>query len=70
MDDSIYGGMIMVDSIIISYDNSSNDIPILLVGKKRPNQSVEIVNAFQGDEATELYKRLTTVKKSKGDSNG
>ena len=56
----------MVDSIIISYDNSSNDIPILLVGKKRPNQSVEIVNAFQGDEATELYSRLTTVKKIKG----
>ena len=55
----------MVDSIIISYDNSRNDIPILLVGKKRPNQSVEIVNAFQGDEAEELYNKLITKKENK-----
>ena len=59
----------MVDSVIFSYDNQSNDIPILIVGRKRKNQSVEIVNAFQGDEAIDLYTRLTTVKKSEGDSN-
>lgn len=58
--------MIMIDSVIVSYDNQSNDVPILIVGKKRPNQSVDIINAFQGDEATELYDRLTTVKKIKG----
>ena len=60
----------MVGSVIVSYDNQSNDIPILIVGRKRKNQSVEIINAFQGDEATELYKRLTTVKKPEGDLNG
>ena len=60
----------MVGSVIVSYDNQSNDVPILIVGKKRLNQSVEIINAFQGDEATELYKRLTTVKKPEGDLNG
>ena len=59
----------MIASVIVSYDNQSNDIPILIVGKKRLNQSVEIINAFQGDEAVELYTRLTTVKKSEGDSN-
>ena len=59
----------MIGSVIVSYDNQSNDIPILIVGKKRLNQSVEIINAFQGDEAIELYTRLTTVKKSEGDSN-
>ena len=59
----------MIGSVIVSYDNQSNDIPILIVGKKRLNQSVEIINAFQGDEAIELYNRLTTVKKSEGDSN-
>lgn len=60
----------MVGSVIVSYDNQSNDIPILIVGRKRKNQSVEIIDAFQGDEATKLYKRLTTVKKSEDDSNG
>ena len=56
----------MVGSVIVSYDNQSNYVPILIVGKKRLNQSVEIINAFQGDEATELYKRLTTVKNTRG----
>lgn len=51
----------MIDSIIVSYDDQSNDEPILIVGKKRMNQSVEIVNAFQGMEAKELYEKLITV---------
>lgn len=59
----------MIDSVIVSYDNQSNDEPILIVGRKRKNQSVEIINAFQGDEAVELYTRLTTVKKPEGDLN-
>ena len=58
----------IVDAIIVSYDNSSNDIPILIVGRKRFNQSMNIINAFQGDEAVELYTRLTTIK-DKDDSN-
>lgn len=58
----------IVDAIIVSYDNSSNDIPILIVGRKRFNQSMDIINAFQGDEAVELYTRLTTIK-DKDDSN-
>ena len=70
MDDSGWGGMIMVGSVIVSYDNQSNDIPILIVGRKRKNQSVEVINAFHGDEAVELYTKLTTVKKSEDDSNG
>lgn len=52
----------MTTSIIVSYYNLPPDIPILIVGRKRPNQSVEIINAFEGDEAVELYTRLTTVK--------
>lgn len=56
----------MNDAIIVSYDDHSNDVPILMVGRKRLNESTEIINAFDGDEAKELYKRLTTVK---GDSN-
>ena len=56
----------MNDAIIVSYDDHSNDVPILIVGRKRLNRSVEIINAFQDDEAVELYNRLITVKKTRG----
>lgn len=50
-------------SLIIEYDiNHTTDIATLIVGLKRPDEMIEIVNAFQGDEATELYKKLTTKK--------
>ena len=54
----------MVDSILVSVDFSNkNDTGVMVVGRKRMNQSVEIINAFQGDEARELYERLITAKK-------
>lgn len=37
---------------------------ILIVGKKRKGNALEIVNAFLGEEAEELYNRLITVKKA------
>ena len=47
-------------SIIVSYDASENgDETILLVGKKNPNEIIKIVNAFQGEEAKDLWKKLT-----------
>lgn len=53
----------MVDTILIGVDFANNDYTgVLIVGRKRTNQSVEIINAFQGEEAKELYKRLTTKK--------
>ena len=56
---------VVSESLIIGVDFSRGvDTGVLIVGKKRMNQSVEIINAFQGEEAQELYKRLITVKKS------
>lgn len=53
----------MVDSLIISIDTANGrDNTVLIVGRKTFGQQVEIVNAFQGNEALELYSRLTTVK--------
>lgn len=50
-------------SLIIGYDiNSSTDNAILIVGRKRMNESTEIINAFQGKEAVELYEKLITKK--------
>lgn len=57
----------MVDSILVSVDFSNkNDTGVMVVGRKRMNQSVEIINAFQGDEARELYEKLVTKKKEGG----
>ena len=51
------------DNLIIGFDFSKGeDVGVLIVGRKQLNQSVEIINAFQGKEAEEIYKRLTTVK--------
>lgn len=54
----------MTDSILIGFDRKSDSIDqaVLIVGKKRPNQSVEIVNAFEGIEAIKLYEKLITRK--------
>jgi hypothetical protein len=55
----------MEDTILVSCVKSSDDAePILVVGRKRPNESLEIVNAFQGEEATYLYKKLITKKEN------
>ena len=56
----------MTDSILIGFDRKSDSVDqaVLIVGKKRPNQSVEIVNAFEGIEAIELYEKLITRKEN------
>lgn len=55
--------MNITDTVLVSYDyNAGKDNAVLIVGRKRPNQSVEIINAFQGEEAKELYKKLITKK--------
>lgn len=54
----------ITDTLLVSIDLATNgDNAVLLVGRKRPNETVDIVNAFQGEEAVELYNRLITVKK-------
>ncbi len=55
----------IVGSLIIGYDVAhSTDNAVLIVGKKEPNQSVKVINAFEGEEAYELYKKLITKKES------
>ena len=48
-----------IDVLLVSYDNLSNDKPVLIVGRKGKRETVQIVNAFQDEEAEELYKKLT-----------
>lgn len=54
---------IKTESILVSvtYD-ADNNINLMVVGKKLPNESVDIVNAFQGEDAARLYNELITTK--------
>lgn len=53
----------LTDTILVSYDyTNGKDNSVLIVGRKTPGQVVDIINAFQGEEAEELYKRLVTKK--------
>ena len=49
-----------VGSVLVSWDFSNGKANgIVLVGKKKPNEAVEIINAFQGKEAVDIYEKLT-----------
>ena len=51
------------ESLLVGVDfTNGEDVGVLIVGRKRPNQSVDIINAFQGKEAEELYKKLIGEK--------
>ena len=51
------------DTILVSYDfTHGKDVSVLIVGRKEPGKAIDIVNAFQGEEAEELYKKLITRK--------
>ena len=48
---------------IVSWDFShGKDVGVLIVGKQE-NGVMKIVNAFQGQEAHDIYEKLSTVKK-------
>ena len=55
----------MEDSIIIGIDLSKGNVNnVMTVGRIRNDQSIEIINVFQGDEPGELYEKLTANKSS------
>lgn len=57
--------MIKTGSVIVSRDFSKGvDVGVLLVGKKKPGGDVEIINAFQGQEAVDIQKGLTTINEA------
>lgn len=51
------------ECLIVSVDfTQGEDTGVLIVGRQRKGK-VDIVNAFQGQEAIDIYKKLITVKK-------
>lgn len=54
-------------SLLVGYSFSDDGNPVLIVGKKDKKQAVEIINAFEGDEAVDIYKKLVGDKKGLDD---
>ena len=51
------------DGLVIGYNfTNGKDSAVLIVGRKKPTEQAEIINAFQGAEAIEIYNKLITPK--------
>lgn len=48
------------DTFLVSFDYTHGDVPVLIVGRREKEKEIDIVNAFKGNEAKELYQKLTT----------
>lgn len=49
---------------LVSFDYTQGDIPVLIVGRRGAEKEIDIINAFKGDKAKELYQSLTAAKES------
>ena len=50
------------DTLLVGFDHSHGDIAVLIIGRKDAGENAQIINQFQGIEATELYRKLVTKK--------
>ena len=54
-------------SVIVAWDyTNGKDKAIAVIGKKIPGQEVKVINAYEGDEAIELVKKLVEKEKKNG----
>lgn len=51
------------DTLFVGFDHRHGDIAVLIIGRKEPGEKVQIINQFQGKEAEELYRKLSTKEK-------
>lgn len=59
------------DTVLVCFDYTrGKDKGILIVGRKNPRRAIDIINAFQGEEAEELYNKLITRKNAEENKNG
>ena len=48
-------------SVIVTFNyKADKDTALLLVGKQNPGKGVQVINAFDGEEAKALWKKLTS----------
>lgn len=52
------------DGLMVGFSRETpTSDPVMVVGRKKLDNTIVVINAFQGDEARELYEKLTTLKK-------
>lgn len=49
-------------TFLVSFDYTHGDIPVLIIGRKGEKKEIDIINAFKGDEAKDLYDLLMDGK--------
>lgn len=54
--------------VSVTYD-ANGKVNLMVIGKKRKNESVKIVNAFQGEDAVCLYNELITKRVHNDEQN-
>ena len=47
------------EAVIVSVSLNEDGTGVLIVGRQKKKNDVEIINAFQGEEAWSLYNKLT-----------
>lgn len=47
-----------VDTILVGFTTNENGSDILIVARKKPNNEPDIINAFEGTEARDIYEKL------------
>lgn len=57
----IHAAVGTIDALIVTYDPEKH---ILLVGRKTKGMYPDVINAFQGADADDIYKQLTFVRKT------
>lgn len=50
------------DTLLVSIDIREGGSALMLVGRKRKGEMLEIINTFQGEEAKDIYNKLITKK--------
>ena len=57
------------ESLIVGFDSQGGDRTVLIVGRQRPGGQapVEIINAYEGEEAKKIYD-LLTIKPKEGET--
>lgn len=64
-------GQAFSDVLLVGFDFSKGvDKTTLLIGRKCPNETVDVINVVQGAYAAELYKKLTGKKPQEVKSDG
>lgn len=54
--------MISSDGLLVSFATNQNGSDFMIVARKLPNGMPDIINAFEGSEAHDIYEKLIGKK--------